>query len=132
MKQVVVIAGTPVDTRMGVELIERRDPGRARLEPLYRPVSESCDAQLAFQYSSDAAKRRRMDEIFDGAIAAGARDFFIYCNSLSGAFDFDRYAQEKGVNVYTPLQVYRSLGKRFRASARSRRTTSRPTTSKRT
>lgn len=115
MKKVVVIAGTPVDTQMGVEYIERknRESGLSRAEPVYRPVSESCDAQLIFQYSDDAAKRRRMDEIFDPAVAEGVRDFFIYCNSLSGAFDFDRYAAEKGVRVYTPLQVYRGLGKRY-------------------
>lgn len=115
MGKVAVIAGTPVDTRMGVEYIERKNRacGRAVAQPLYRPVSEDCDAQVVFQYSPDDAKRRRMDEIFDPAAAEGVRDFFIYCNSLSGAFDFDAYAAEKGVRVYTPLQVYRTLGKRF-------------------
>ena len=54
-----------------------------------------------------------MDEIFDPAIEEGIEDFFIYCNSLSGAFDFEPYAAEKGVKVYTPLQIYRNLGKRF-------------------
>ena len=115
MFKVAVIAGTPVDTQMGVDFLERKN---AEYElpvtyPVYMPVSQSCDEQLVFQYSSDEEKRRRMDEIFDEAEAQGIRDFFIYCNSLSGAFDFEPYAAERGVRVYTPLQVYRDLGRAY-------------------
>ena len=114
-----VIAGTPVDTQMGVEYIERKtheagiDPG---FMPLYCPASLSCDDQIKFQYSDNDGKRALMDNIFDPAIADGVRDFFIYCNSLSGSFDFDIYALRKSIDagadirVYTPLQVYRRLG----------------------
>ena len=90
-----VIAGTPVDTQMGVEYIKRKtqeagiEPG---FLPLYCPVSEDCDAQVRFQYSDDDEKRAIMDNIFDQVIQDGVSDFFIYCNSLSGAFDFDSYA----------------------------------------
>ncbi len=115
MFKVAVIAGTPVDTQMGVDYIEKKN---CEFElpaayPVYLPVSGSCDEQLIFQYSSDEDKRRRMDEIFDEAEAQGIRDFFIYCNSLSGAFDFEPYAAERGVRVYTPLQVYRDLGRSY-------------------
>ena len=118
-----VIAGTPVDTQMGVEFIERKmqeagtEPG---FLPLYYPVSLDCDEQVKFQYTDDDGKREIMDVLFDGAIDEGARDFFIYCNSLSGSFDFDIYAVKKSIEtgedirIYTPLQVYRSLGKEFR------------------
>ncbi|MBQ6150268.1 MAG: aspartate/glutamate racemase family protein [Mogibacterium sp.] len=117
-----VIAGTPVDTQMGVEFIERKmqeagtEPG---FLPLYYPVSLDCDEQVKFQYTDDDGKREIMDVLFDGAIDEGARDFFIYCNSLSGSFDFDIYAVKKSIEtgedirIYTPLQVYRSLGKEF-------------------
>jgi len=113
MFKVAVIAGTPVDTRMGVDYIEKKNKEFELpvAYPVYMPVSSSCDEQLAFQYSDDETKRRRMDEIFDKAEAEGIRDFFIYCNSLSGAFDFEPYCKERGVRVYTPLQVYRSLGR---------------------
>lgn len=139
MIRVAVIAGTPVDTKMGVDYILSRqgstesgssacgreagagDDARAeryRILPVYMPVSEDCDDQIRFQYSDEADKRRRIGGIFDEAIADGIRDFFIYCNSLSGAFDFDRYEKEKSeelgfpIRIYTPLQVYRSLGSR--------------------
>ena len=117
-----VIAGTPVDTRMGVEYIEHKvqeagmEPG---FLPLYCPVSQDCDEQVKFQYSDDDEKRAVMDSLFDAAIEEGVRDFFIYCNSLSGSFDFDIYSVKKSIEtgedirIYTPLQVYRSLGKEF-------------------
>lgn len=117
-----VIAGTPVDTQMGVEYIERKtqeagtEPG---FLPLYYPVSLDCDEQVKFQYTDDDGKRAIIDALFDDAIAEGVRDFFIYCNSLSGSFDFDRYALKKSIEagedirIYTPLQVYRSLGREF-------------------
>lgn len=121
MIRTAVLAGTPVDTRMGVDFLNKKNNefDSPVVEPLYRPVSEDCDAQVIFQYSSYDDKRAKIDSIFDPAIADGVRDFFIYCNSLSGAFDFDAYAVEKSkesgeeIRIYTPLQIYRKLGKRF-------------------
>lgn len=114
-RKIVVIAGTPVDTQMGVDYIL----SKGDFEPVYCPVSEDCDAQISFQYTDDDGKREAMDNIFDEKIAAGIEDFFIYCNSLSGAFDFDSYELRKSaetgkdIRIYTPLQVYRELGRRF-------------------
>ena len=115
VKRIAVIAGTNVDTRMGVEYVERRcwELGLSGIEAVYCPVSETCDDQVKFQYSDDDEKRERIDAIFDPEIKAGTRDFFIYCNSLSGSFDFDTYSEEKGVNIVTPLHVYRLLGSSF-------------------
>ena len=117
-RRVAVLAGTPVDTDMGVEYIKNKNSemeGRRWL-PLHDPVSPDCDAQVKFQYSDEDGKRAVMDNIFDAEIAEGVRDYFVYCNSLSGSFDFDTYAVMKSldsgedIRIYTPLQVYRSLG----------------------
>ena len=121
MMKVAVIAGTPVDTKMGVDYLAKRSAEYCTpvCEPLYRPVSESCDEQLAFQYSDAAGKKVAIDAIFDPAIADGVEDFFIYCNSLSGAFDFESYAAEKSaqygkaIHIFTPLQVYMRLGAQY-------------------
>ena len=115
MIKVAVIAGTPVDTQMGVDYINEKNRGleAPAVKPLYYPVSESCDAQIQFQYAGKEEKKSTMDAIFDAAEEEGVRDFFIYCNSLSGAFDFDTYAEMRQVRIYTPLQVYRELGTRF-------------------
>ena len=114
--RIAVIAGTLVDTAMGVDYINSRG---GDFEAVYLPVSESCDDQIRFQYGSDDAKRRRIDEIFLPAIEEGIRHFFIYCNSLSGAFDFDAYESDisertgESIHIYTPLQVYRQIGTRY-------------------
>ena len=121
MIKTVVIAGTPVDTKMGVEYLEKRSAEYCTpvCKPIYRPAAEDCDAQVRFQYSDDDEKRAIMDGLFDEAIEEGVRDFFIYCNSLSGSFDFDIYAVRKSaetgedIRIYTPLQVYRLLGREF-------------------
>ena len=119
--KVAVLAGTPVDTAMGVGYIKNKNSeneGQCLL-PLIEPVSESCDSQIRFQYSDEDQKRAVMDNIFDAAIEEGANDFFIYCNSLSASFDFDTYAvrksleADKDIRVYTPLQVYRALGESY-------------------
>ncbi len=120
--KIAVIAGTPVDTQMGVEFIERKSheagitPG---FVPLYCPAAADCDEQVKFQYSDQDGKRAAMDNIFDPAIEDGVKDFFIYCNSLSGAFDFDAYQLRKSlesgrdIHIYTPLQIYRKLGSQY-------------------
>ena len=121
MIRAAVIAGTPVDTQMGVEYIRNRNAGGICLvEPVCMPVSGNCDDQIRFQYSSDQSKRQTIEDIFRPAIGDGIRDFFIYCNSLSGAFDFDAYETElndgldreagETIHIYTPLQVYRRIG----------------------
>ena len=67
-RQVAVIAGTPVDTQMGAEYIERKTreaglvPG---FMPLNCPASADCDEQVRFQYSDNDGKRAVMDNIFD-------------------------------------------------------------------
>ena len=57
--KVAVLAGTPVDTAMGVEYIKNKNSeteGQVFL-PLCDPVSVDCDAQVRFQYSDEDEKR---------------------------------------------------------------------------
>lgn len=112
--KVAVIAGTLVDTAMGVSYLNQKDP---EIEAIPYPVTDSPRAGQLFQLSSEEHKRKRFEEIFDDAESKGIRDFFIYCNSLSGVFDFEGFAAQRGDRVYTPLQVYRELGARYTRSA---------------
>ncbi len=105
-----VMAGTPVDTRMGADYLRAKDPS---LEIVPYNVSPDPMTQTVWQYGSDESKRERMIEVFDGLQAQGMQDYFIYCNSLAGAFDFDSFAVERGVRIVTPLQVYRNLAHRY-------------------
>ena len=109
-RKVAVIAGTPVDTRMGADYLSRKDPS---LELVPFNMSPDPMTQTVRQYGSDESKHARMVEVYDMLEAQGVRDFFIYCNSLAGAFDFDAFNVERGVRNITPLQVYRALAKRY-------------------
>ena len=112
--KVAVMAGTPVDTKMGAAFLAAKDPS---LEIVSYPLSPDPITQTVWQFSSDENKRVRMVQVFDELEAQGIRHFFIYCNSLSGAFDFDSFAVERGVCIVTPFQVYRSLATRYRSIA---------------
>lgn len=119
-RRVAVLAGTPVDAQMGVEYIQKKNKEEGQqLLPLCLPVSVDCDAQLHFQYEDDDTKLKVMDSIFDEEIEQGTEDFFVYCNSLSGAFDFDTYAMKKSLEtgkdicIYTPLQIYRKIAANY-------------------
>ena len=107
---IAVLAGTPVDTRMGVEyLTDRGLPGLAF------PVSDGPREQTAFQHAPAEEKQRRAREILEAAGSQGCRRAFVYCNSLSGAVDFPALAAETGMGIVTPLDVYRGLAPRHRA-----------------
>lgn len=112
--KVAVIAGTLVDTAMGVEYLNRKDPEINAIA--FSATSSPREGQL-FQLSDNENKRRRFTEIFDAAEGQGIRDFFVYCNSLSGVFDFEGFAAERGVRVYTPLQIIRDLGRQYTRTA---------------
>ena len=112
--KVAVMAGTPVDTKMGADFLAAKD---ASLEIVSYPLSPDPITQTVWQFSSEENKRARMVQVFDELEAQGIRHFFIYCNSLSGAFDFDSFAVERGVCIVTPFQVYRSLATRYRSIA---------------
>jgi glutamate racemase len=83
------------------------------LEALRYPISRVPQEQTRFQIAPMAEKLRVVSAIFSNAMALGAADFFIYCNSLSGALDFESLARERQVRVITPLQVYSQLGKKY-------------------
>lgn len=112
--KVVSIAGTPVDSKMGSDYLKAKDPS---LDAFPYPLSANPIEQTVFQFGSEESKRARMTEVFDELESQGVRNFFIYCNSLSGAFDFDSFAVERGVNIVTPMMVYRKLASDYQSIA---------------
>ena len=89
-----VMAGTPVDTQMGVDYV----------------IAKGYDA-IGFACSRDAAEQNEMqilhkEELLQIAINGcldmvkqGAEGIYVYCNSLSGAIDMDRLKKEVPVCV---------------------------------
>lgn len=112
MEPIAVLAGTPVDTRMGVDVLSA-----AGLSGVPFPISPDPREQTAFQISSPAEKHRTALAILDQARAQGCRKAFVYCNSLSASVDFDALAWETGMRIVTPLHVYRNLAPRYHALA---------------
>lgn len=104
MRPVIVMAGTPVDTQMGMDCLAAQG-----VEGVFCSISKDPVEQTAFQISSEREKAAVVTALFREAQAAhGCEQAFIYCNSLSGSVNFDAIARETGVAVVTPLDVYRA------------------------
>ena len=108
-KQIAVLAGTPVDTQMGVDCL-----AKAGLTGLAFPLASDPRQQTAFQISSQEEKTAAVRAVLEEARSRGCEKAFVYCNSLSGAVDFRPLAQEMNIPIVTPLDIYRELAPRFR------------------
>lgn len=107
---IAVLAGTPVDTQMGVEYLRTHG-----LAALACPVAADPVAQTAFQLSPGEEKIRAVGALLDGAMDRGCRAGFVYCNSLAGAVDFGPLARERGLRIVTPLDVYQETARLYSA-----------------
>ena len=106
---VAVIAGTPVDTRMGVDLLNRKGA-----EGTGFPVSRTPEEQTAFQVGSTAAREAAVGIILDEIRARGISRVLLYCNSLSAAIDARALAEPRGLRIWTPMDVYGEIAYRYR------------------
>jgi len=109
-KRIAVIAGTPVDTKMGVDYLNAKDP---EIEAIYLPLEDNPRACHIFQMKTKEEKYAQMKALFEKGLEKGAEAFFIYCNSLSSAFDFKALASDLNVLCVTPLDAYELLAKEF-------------------
>ncbi len=110
--QIAVMAGTAVDTAMGVEVLRR-----AGVAAMACPVSETAGEQMAFQILPEEARHRRMCRLFADLREKGIRAVFVYCNSLSAVVEFDSLSAQFDMAVVTPLQSYRAVAAAQRAVA---------------
>lgn len=106
---IAVLAGTPVDTNMGVDCL-----AAAGLAGLPFPLAADPRQQTAFQISSQEEKEAAVLGVLRKAMARGCRKAFVYCNSLSSSVDFGPLAAVTGLRIVTPLDVYRTLAPRYR------------------
>ena len=107
---IAVLAGTPVDTQMGVDVLEA-----AGLHGLAFPLAGNPWEQTAFQISSAEEKRSKVLSVLRDAQAQGCRKALVYCNSLSASVDFPPLAEETGLSVrHIKTIVYKEQDKLFR------------------
>jgi len=101
-----VMAGTPVDTQMGIEYIESKG---------YETVGFACAENPEEQNNLQILHREELLQIaIDGCmemVKKGAKGIFVYCNSLSGAIDMDKLKEVVPVFVITPLDIYKMCAK---------------------
>ncbi len=107
-KPVAVLAGTPVDTEMGAEILRAH-----QIAALSCPVSRFPLEQAAFQVRTGAEKQEILRGILRGAMAQGCESAFIYCNSLSGAADFPALSAELGIPIVTPMDAYGTIARQY-------------------
>ena len=106
--KIAVIAGTPVDTRMGVELLLDRGAEAAGF-----PVSQTPEEQTAFQVSGQQAKDAAVGAILDRIKAQGMDRVLLYCNSLSASVDAHALAEARGLRIWTPMDVYGEIARKY-------------------
>lgn len=105
---IAVIAGTPVDTQMGVDLLRRKGAGA-----LGFPVSRTPEEQTAFQVGSLSAREAAVGAILDRIRAGGMDRVLLYCNSLSATIDAHALAESRGLRIWTPMDVYGEIARTY-------------------
>jgi len=118
MKKIGVIAGTPVDTQMGVDYLKKRSSlasvtGGESFEPIYLQAFDNPRDCHLFQIADEAEKEKKITELFKKGLDMGAEEFFIYCNSLSAAVNFNEIAEKLGTKAVTPLNAYAELATKY-------------------
>ena len=111
-KPVAVLAGTPVDTQMGADVLAAHG-----IAALNCPVSRHPLEQAAFQVKSKDEKHTALLSILRNATDRGCGSAFIYCNSLSGSADFPALSKELGIRIVTPMDAYGSIAQNYRRLA---------------
>ncbi|MBF0780277.1 MULTISPECIES: aspartate/glutamate racemase family protein [unclassified Granulicatella] len=103
-----IIAGTPTDTRFGVELVKQITNTYISVA-----VSPTPQEQTAFQVLSKHEKEKVLQAILQDFKGKGVKQVLIYCNSLSSSVDFDTLSQHLSIPIITPLHFYQSLAKQY-------------------
>ena len=104
-----VIAGTPVDTKMGVDFLI--DKG---IDAFGYPVSSSPEEQSKYQILSPVELTEIVRGIIKRIIYEGIDRIMVYCNSLSTAIDMDKLSIEEGIKIVTPITVYEKIASKYK------------------
>ena len=108
--KIAVIAGTAVDTQMGVDFLKANAP---QYEPISCPVSENLQQQTLFEILPAEQKERNLGEIINLAKRVGAKAVFVYCNALSASVDFDKLSLIYDIKIVTPLNIYSEIADKY-------------------
>ena len=108
--KIAVMAGTPIDSKLGAELLNSYGYDDVVLVP----ISNNPVEQTTFQALEDEERENIIVKIIDELKERDCDSIFVYCNSLSSVVDFDRLAEKMDVSIITPMQMYRNLGLEYK------------------
>ena len=91
------MAGTPIDTNMGAVLLEKN--GFSEDEIIKIPISENPVKQTIFQTSETEYKEKIINSHIDNIKNEDCNVLFVYCNSLSGAVDFEKLGKKNNIKI---------------------------------
>ena len=108
--KIAVMAGTPIDSKLGAELLNSYGYDDVVLVP----ISNNPVEQTTFQALEDKERENIIVKIIDELKEKDCDGIFVYCNSLSSVVDFDRLAEKMNISIITPMQMYRNLGLEYK------------------
>lgn len=108
--KIAVMAGTPIDSKLGESLLNSYGYNDVVLVP----ISNNPVEQTTFQSLNDSEREKIIVEIIEQLKEKNCEVIFVYCNSLSSVVDFDRLAIEHNIKIVTPMQMYRNLGLEYK------------------
>lgn len=103
--RIAVMAGTPMDTKLGVDLINNN----GFTQTISVPISKNPVEQTTFQSLEEEEREQYIRGVIDG-MKNDIDAVFVYCNSLSSVVNFDKLEEEYKLPMITPMQMYRTLG----------------------
>lgn len=105
-----VIAGTPVDTQMGVDFVKKEG-----FEAVGYATASSPEEQNRLQFLEPKYLTLKVLDIIKDFENQGIYRIMIYCNSLSAAVDIQyiRSMQPKSL-IVTPLDIYQNLATKYK------------------
>ncbi|MGB4588032.1 MAG: aspartate/glutamate racemase family protein [Clostridiaceae bacterium] len=105
---IAVIAGTPIDTSMGVKFVEENG-----FKAIGYSISRTPEEQSLLQVVYPDKLYLMVLELITTLKSDGIETVFVYCNSLSAAVDMDKISNALKIRIITPLQIYVELGKEY-------------------
>ncbi len=107
-KKIGVIAGGPVDTQMGVDVLTAKG-----LTACSYPAANFAREQTEFQMQPLDMRTEKIRSLIRNAKSDGVDAMMIYCNSLSSTVDMETLSQELEIPVVTPLMAYAQYAKQY-------------------
>lgn len=108
MKKIGVMAGTVIDTQMGVDLLRAEG-----FDAYGYSVSKNCYEQDKLQFLSKEELENLVLEKLIHMKENHMDSCFVYCNSLSCAVDFEKLSKKINFKVITPFDAYKIIGNNY-------------------